>query len=146
MPVRSDYILRLVQQLAQVVARALALRGGRRHEDALRELGEAARQFFGVDARLAVALALPDLLAFLKDKHGSTPRSALLLAELLLHDGDTRLETGDAERAQAVHQRALALADAAASLDDATEDDRAEAARLRDALRSRTASASAPDA
>lgn len=135
MPVRSDYLLRLIQQLARVVARLMELRGARRYDDAVALLDETTRQFFGVDLRLATALALPDLMALLAEKHGSTARSAELLAEILVQEAEIRRETGDGDRAAAALRRAGALVLAATGLPDLTPDELQEGSRLAGQLR-----------
>jgi hypothetical protein len=135
MPVRSDYLLRLVQQLARVIARLMELRGARRYDEGLALLDETTRQFFGVDLRLATMLALPDLLALLRDKHGSTARSAELLAEILLHDAELRRDSGDAGRAAAALQRGAALVLSAADRPDVTPDEIRQASQLAGQLR-----------
>jgi hypothetical protein len=142
MPVRTDYLLRIIQQLAQVFARALGLRRAGRHDEALALLDESALNTFGLTMRVALALSTQDLVALLTDKHGSTLRSASLLAELLMHEGDTRAEQGAAERGRQAHRRALALVLAAADLPDNTASDLEPASVVADNLRRRLGAAS----
>jgi hypothetical protein len=144
MPVRTDYLLRIIQQLAQVFARALGLRRAGKHEEALALFDDSALKTFGLTMRVALALSTSDLVALLKDKHGSTLRSASLLAELLMHDGDTRAEQGAAERGRLSHQRALALVLAAAELPDNTPEELEPASVVADDLRRRLGDASIP--
>jgi hypothetical protein len=135
MPVRTDYILRLLQQLAQLLARVMGLRRSGKHEDAIALLDEGCTQIFGFDTRVAVAIGTADLLALLKDKYGSTLRSSLVLAELLASVGATRVEQGSSEGGALVFRRALSLVLAAVQSSEASADDVDAASRLTDELR-----------
>lgn len=141
MPVRSDYLLRIIQQLAQVFARAMGLRRAGKHDEALALLDETSLNTFGLTIRVALALGTSDLVALLKDKHGSTLRTSTLLAELLMHEGDARAEQGSAERARLAHRRALSLVLAAGESADATREELEPASVVADALRRRVGDA-----
>lgn len=137
MPVRSDYLLRIIQQLTQVFARLVGLRRAGRHDEALELIDESARAHFGLGTRIALALATVDLVALLKDKHGSTLRSGVLLAELLEHEGDVRADQGAVETARPIYARALSLVLAASETPEVVEDDLVDASRMVDQLHRR---------
>lgn len=65
---RSDYLMRLVKQLAEVVARLLKLRAERRDEDAEQALSDACAELFGIEHRVLNMLDAKSAAALLGDK------------------------------------------------------------------------------
>lgn len=109
MSIQRDYILRLVEALAQAVARVVALRGRGQHEAARAELEGAARSLLGVDLGLLEAIGPGPIAAQLGD-----PRKVEALATLV--DERAALEQGRGDEAAAARwaARAAALRAAAA--------------------------------
>ena len=65
---RSDYVMRLVKQLAEVVARLLKLRAAGREEDAKQALSDACAELFGIEHRVLNMLDAKSAAALLGDQ------------------------------------------------------------------------------
>ena len=106
--VERDYVLRLVQKAALLLARILRLRGERHDGDALRAAEMAYGELFGIDRRFLQFLT-PAMLA---DRLGH-PRVAQAFCELMAEEADLRKLQGDPVTASVLAQQALALLDEA---------------------------------
>ena len=104
MSLKRDYILRIIEQLAQALATALRLRKKGAHEEAIAEVASAAAGIAGLDLRMAASVDAPTLSAHVPEP----PRLAALYAEL------RRLR----ESRGASVERLLAIRSAAAEFSD----------------------------
>ena len=85
---QRDYLLRMIEQLAAVVAYVIALSDRGRQEEALNALSRAYGQLVGLDADLVRTLAADSLTALLRSGESLDAGKCLALAELLEREGD----------------------------------------------------------
>jgi tetratricopeptide (TPR) repeat protein len=107
--IRQDFILRLIEQLAHVLARILALRRAGRHEEALEATDEALQKFVGLDARFIEALSLKDLLSLMKPGIDLDITRCLVVADLLKERSQIYDDQGDAQASFEAQVKALTL-------------------------------------
>lgn len=84
----QDYLLRLIEQAAKVLAAIIGLRQAGRNEEAAVEVDAACRQTVGLDAARIRRMAPENLAALLESSGGLRHARAIMLAELLLQDAD----------------------------------------------------------
>ena len=104
--IRQDYILRQVQELAQVLARALFLRVRGEYEAALGEIGKALRQ---IEAGDPDGLTAEGWLALCRRHEGVTGPLMLAVADLLREQAASREAGGRSAEAGRSRDSALAL-------------------------------------
>ncbi len=104
MPVREDYLLRMIRQLSEALARIMGLRRSGRREEAIEEVAAAMSSVAGIDPRLVESSDASVLAALLGDEGR---RRAL--ARLCLERADIEAERGDRAAAEAWRRKALAL-------------------------------------
>jgi hypothetical protein len=124
---RNDYLMRIVEQITEAMARIARLRDDRQHEAALREL-EQAYELLGIDPRLLTTMSesqLADLLAH--------PDKIRLAARLTALEAEIRAAAGDERGARRDELRALELYLETRKRDAGHSDDD----RVIDALRAR---------
>lgn len=95
---RNDYILRMIDEMTQMVAKVLALKQDRKHIEALWEIDEQLSKQFRLNSRLVDSLTVKDIM----DMHslqGIVEAEQLQGIALLLHEeGKVKLEMGDREQ------------------------------------------------
>jgi len=99
-----DYILRMIEQLGDAIARISGLAARGRHTEALELAAEACRELLGIH---------PDLLEQMDplsaaEMLGNTAHLRVYVA-LLKQIGTIRADAGDEERAASTYRRALAV-------------------------------------
>lgn len=104
---RRDYIQRMIDEFAKVLAHALQLDAGGRREEALRTIRDAYATFFGKDAQLLHTLLPSELIGKLLDD-GLTPAQIEIFAEGVRAEADLLFEA-DQQRAKERYVQALAL-------------------------------------
>ena len=108
MSVRKDYLLRMIEQTARILARVRELLVGGRTAEARAEL-EAAARGAGLDLGIVLSLA-PESLEPLLTTGGEIDRpKCALFAELLYLERQRALADADAARARRCASRALLL-------------------------------------
>lgn len=100
MPIRDDFIMRMVAQLAAAVARMLGLRNAGQHEEALRE-AEQAHSLLGLPAGLLDRVDAATLASIL----GHQPAKLTAVADVLDQEAAAMTALGDP---RAEGRRALA--------------------------------------
>jgi hypothetical protein len=105
---KHDYILRLVQQLAQALRRLLARRN-EAPEEVAREADAALGTLAGLDLATVRSLPLPALLALMRQGTEVDPGRTLAIAEILAVQADADASLGDEELARRERERAAAL-------------------------------------
>lgn len=103
---QRDYILRLIEQLGQFVARLLEV-AAHKPEEAVRLCDQAYQRAVGVGSAAASRLEPDELLGLLPDEGGRDPRLIALLARLLVTDADLHEFAGKPEEAFRRHRLAL---------------------------------------
>ena len=112
---RNDYIMRLIEQLGAVLASVLKLGDVGQFQQALAALDQAYHQFFGLDADLINAMD-DDYLIEMLSPHGVLDgERALVMANLLLAEGDLYQKQGQIDEAALRHHKSLRLLLAAAA-------------------------------
>jgi hypothetical protein len=109
MSIQRDYILRIVEALAQAVARIVALRKAGQTKEALAEVERTAGSLLGVDLRLLEAIGPGPIAAQLRH-----PEQVEALARLVDERVSLEREGGDAAAADRWAARAAGLRAAAA--------------------------------
>ena len=99
-----DFIKRLIQQLAQMLAAALKLRQAGKHEQALETIRSSSGELLGLEW---------DVLAFGPASSAASllgqPERVRIYAQLLEAEAETLFEMGMPERAEASARRAASL-------------------------------------
>lgn len=90
-----DYVLRLIQQVANLLASVLARRQAGDVPAAVREVEDLCLQTVGLPLATVKAMAPDALAAHLSTSGGLGPVRAVLLAELLLQDGELCDDSGN---------------------------------------------------
>lgn len=109
MPVRNDYMMRLIEQLSETVGVLLGMRKRQEPEKEVSTIDEALKRMLGLNARLVTGLSEPDLVALLtKDGYGELERLAAV-AVLLKEEGDAFTRMGQERSAYAARKKALYL-------------------------------------
>ncbi len=110
MSLKRDYILRILEQLNQALARSVKLRASGDLAGAIREAEGAAGGVAGLDLRMASSVDTATLARHLGD-----PVRMAALARLMHERADLAGAQGDQGAAQGWHERAVALWRAAAA-------------------------------
>ncbi|NVB78698.1 MAG: hypothetical protein HOV81_09915 [Kofleriaceae bacterium] len=124
---REDYIMRLVRQLGDFLARIAGKRRAKDFEGAIAEAGKAWDELIGHPRELVDVVDTPTLASMLRE-----PRKMRVAAQLLVEEGHARAEKGDPASAAVCYRRATELVLEARAVDPNPEDDAAlfELARL----------------
>ena len=109
MSLKRDYILTMVEQLAQFIARLVFLKETARSDQALGEINEFYKHFIELDAADIRALPHQKLIELCSDEAGLDVQRSTALASILKEEGDIFKLQGRDEDAAAAHTRALAL-------------------------------------
>jgi hypothetical protein len=104
---RDDYIVRMVQQAAAVLARILSLRDSERCAEAHHQVDAALQQFVGLNLGLVSGLSAADLIDFARVGEALDVGKLVVLGELLFAEGEIQLAEGHADDAWSFHVRAL---------------------------------------
>ena len=123
--IEKDYIMRIVQQMTQVLAQVLFRKNSGQYQEALGEIQHAGRLFLGLDLNAVEVIGYEDLQRALRVKKAHDAEHVSILAELLRHQGDCFDFEGDPAAARRSYTLALDL-----YLDLATSDQRFHLADL----------------
>jgi HSP90 family molecular chaperone len=93
---RRDYIQRMIEEYARVIAYALGLKQHGREEEAREELRNGWTVYFNEDPELITALAPSQLLKRLAEHHNLTLAQIEIFAEGLRTEGDLYVNTNGA--------------------------------------------------
>ena len=104
--IRRDYILRMVAEMAQVLARVISLKSRQEYEQALKEINAALRQLRDGNGEEAPELSLTDWLALCRRHEQAASGLMIAVADLLKEQGDVLAAQNKPESAKS---RALAL-------------------------------------
>ena len=77
--IKRDFILRLIERAAEFVLKAVGLRKRGQHEEAQQTISEGFKSLLGLDANLASAMAVKDLIMILGDDPGKLLACAKLM-------------------------------------------------------------------
>lgn len=103
---RKDYILTMIEELAQFLGRLMFLKETARFEVALAEIEEFSTRLFGRKPAQFLDMTYEEVLAF--GREGGMQRT-VALGSIMKELGDIARMQGHADRACACHTRALAL-------------------------------------
>lgn len=124
---REDYIIRLVRQLGDFLARIAGKRRAKDFEGAIAEASRAWDELLDHPREVVDVVDTPTLAAMLRE-----PGKMRVAAQLLVEEGHARAGKGDPPHATVCYRRALELVLEARAIDPSPEDDTAllELARL----------------
>jgi hypothetical protein len=112
----QDYFMRLIDQVAVMLARIVGLRAAGDNSGAQEELDVQCRQAIGLDISRLQQMSPEALSGLLRTSGGLRPSRAILLAELLLKDAE--MQENDPSRAAVDYLHAFCLiSDTIESLD-----------------------------
>jgi hypothetical protein len=109
--IRHDYILRMIMQFSQVLARITGLARADKVEESQQEITRAVQELVGLDPEEACARSEKTLVAKLLES-GPTHvirEKCFMLAALLNAAGDNHARDGHADKARAFHLKSLHL-------------------------------------
>lgn len=86
--IRRDYILRMVAEMAQVLARVISLKSRQEYEQALREINAALRELRDGNADAPHELSLADWIALCRKHEQAASGLMIAVADLLKEQGD----------------------------------------------------------
>lgn len=108
--IRRDYIMRIVQEMAQVLARVIALKNRQEYDQAMREIGAALRQLQDAPQDTAAEPSLDDWIR-LCHQHGPAASGLMTaVAHLLAEQGEMLSRQGQVKAAHQANTLALGLA------------------------------------
>jgi len=105
----QDYFLRLIEQIAQMLAAILALRKARRNTEAVEQIARACRDHVGIPLEI-VRRSAPEILLQLLEPGGALRHiRAVMLAELLMQDSGLLEDEHKSREALIAQAQAYAL-------------------------------------
>jgi hypothetical protein len=107
--IRRDFVLRSIQQMAQVLARVLHLKDRQEYQQALNEAGRALREFGESESGRPPARSLEDWIALCRKCPDSAAGLMLGVADLLVQQGELFQRHDRAPEATEARQLALGL-------------------------------------
>src|SRR5512137_2186340 len=93
--ITRDYFMRMIHQLAQVVAKVLHLSQVKEHDAALEEIQASSRQLLGMDLRLLTTLSDAEFIRLLSLGDRFDVEKCVVAAELLRLTGEVKNHRGD---------------------------------------------------
>ena len=128
----QDYLLRLIEQVSQMIAEILALRKIGRISDAAEQIEAMCQQNIGLPLDLVKRSAPETILQLLESGGGTQHIRAVMLAELLLQDAELNDAAG--KNREATISRAQARVLLARNIDRLSPDDQTVYRRKLEAL------------
>ena len=128
----QDYLLRLIEQVSQMIAEILALRKIGRISDAAEQIEAMCQQNIGLPLDLVKRSAPETILQLLESGGGTQHIRAVMLAELLLQDAELKGAAG--KNREATISRAQARVLLARNIDRLSPDDQTVYRRKLEAL------------
>jgi hypothetical protein len=119
----QDYILRLIEQVSQMIAEILALRKADRISDAATQIETLCQQNIGLPLDLVKRSSPETILQLLESGGGTQHIRTVMLAELLLKDAEVNDAAG--KNREATISRAQAHALLAPSIDNLSPEEQA---------------------
>jgi hypothetical protein len=107
--IHNDYILRMISQLAKVLAHIVQLREKGRDDDALREIDQSMQKLCGLNSQLVNSLSESSLIAAIRGGASLDVGKCLVLAGLLKEEGDLMADRDLEDDAAARYLKSLAL-------------------------------------
>ena len=86
--IRRDYFMRLVAEMAQVLARVLSLKGRKEYDEALREVDTALREVRDSDAGAVDQMTLEQWITLCRRHERAASGLMVAVADLLKEQGD----------------------------------------------------------
>ena len=107
--IKKDYILRIVEEFARVLAAILGLRQGGQLDEALMQTDKAYRGMLDVDPVVLKSVSLDQLLDYLQNEKEFDRYYLKMIAELLFEEGMIYHELGDPVMSRNVLEKAKLL-------------------------------------
>lgn len=93
--ITRDYLLRMIHQLAQVLARVLKLNEAKCYDESLEEINASSRRLIGMDIRMLTSLSDTEFIRLLGLGDRFDLEKCVVAAELLRMVGEVKLAQGD---------------------------------------------------
>lgn len=107
--IHNDYIMRMISQLAKVLAHIVSLRERGRDDDALREIDQSMQKLCGLNSQLVNSLSEASLISALRGGAVLDVGKCIVLAGLLKEEGDVLRDRDREDDAAARYLKSLAL-------------------------------------
>jgi hypothetical protein len=107
--IHSDYIMRMISQLAKALAHIVQLRERGRDDDALREIDQSMQKLCGLNSQLVNSLSESSLIGALRGGASLDVGKCLVLAGLLKEEGDVFRDRDREDDAASRYLKSLAL-------------------------------------
>ena len=93
--ITRDYFLRMIHQLAQVIAKVLKLSEAKQHDEALEEIQRSSKQLLGIDLRFLTSLSDTEIIRLLSLGERFEVEKCVVTAELLRLIGEVKERQAD---------------------------------------------------
>lgn len=107
--IRRDYLMRLAQEMAQVLVRVVSLKHRKEYDQALREIGDALRQLREAEPNAGREASLQDWIGLCDKYEQAGPSMMTAVADLVREQGEIFGVQGRPAESQASEQIALGL-------------------------------------
>lgn len=106
---RRDYLVRMIEQMSEMLGQIMGLKKERKHTEVLQTLNDQWARWFRLNSRLAGSLSEKDLIAMLS-QNGEVDPNALQIAAVLLKEEAAALDAlGNSDEAYARRMKSLGL-------------------------------------
>lgn len=107
--IQRDYLLRMIEEAAQVVAALIGMRKGGKYDAMLQLLGETYRAYFPFDGELLRNTEEEDVMTLVLEEYGVEEEKLGVLADLLKEEGQYHFDQGQYEQASASFKRGILI-------------------------------------
>ncbi|MDO7907825.1 DUF6483 family protein [Paenibacillus sp. JX-17] len=92
---RRDYLVRMIEEMTDVVARVFTLKQDKKHTEALLELDELLRKQFRLNSRLLNSMSAEDIIEWFRLRDGVEVDKVQQVARILEEEGRVLLDQGE---------------------------------------------------
>ena len=107
--INRDYILRMIEQLARFLQRALLMKEAKEYHESVAEIKKAGKMFLGLSPEAMDTLSDNDLLRLWSVGSDLDAEKCALAAQIFRTEGEIFEDQGDFDRAVASYQKSLGL-------------------------------------
>ena len=108
--INRDYILRMIEQLARFLQRALLMKDAQQYPESMAEIKKAGKIFLGLNLDAMEALSDKDLIRLWSVGNDLDAEKCALASQIFRAEGEIYEHQGDAEKAHACYRKSLSLA------------------------------------
>ncbi len=107
--ITRDYFMRMIHQLAQVIAKVLKINEAKQYDNALEEIQLSSKQLLGMDLRLLTSLSETEFIRLLSLGERFDVEKCVVTAELLRLIGEVREQQADENGSYCSYTTSLSL-------------------------------------